>query len=72
MEKRPLLGSEGVSAARTLQSPTSILEHIDLSRLRAQGEMRPFRPGLPDTREFPIEAWESLRARLLRDRGRAA
>lgn len=47
----------------------SILELIDLSRLRAQGELRPFRPGMPDTREFPMEIWEGLRARLLRDRG---
>jgi GntR family transcriptional regulator/MocR family aminotransferase len=52
-----------------LFSRRSILDHIDLSRLRAPGEMRPFRPGLPDTREFPMEIWEGLRARLLRDRG---
>jgi GntR family transcriptional regulator/MocR family aminotransferase len=51
-----------------LFSRRSILDHIDLSRLRAPGEMRPFRPGLPDTREFPMEVWEGLRARLLRDR----
>ncbi|HWF46249.1 MAG TPA: PLP-dependent aminotransferase family protein, partial [Bryobacteraceae bacterium] len=51
-----------------LFSRRSILDHIDLSRLRAPGEMRPFRPGLPDTREFPMEIWEGLRARLLRDR----
>ena len=45
-----------------------ILQHIDLGRLRAPGELRPFRPGIPDTREFPLEIWEGLRARLLRDR----
>ncbi|HEX4230448.1 MAG TPA: PLP-dependent aminotransferase family protein [Bryobacteraceae bacterium] len=52
-----------------LFSRRSVLDLIDLSRLRAPGEMRPFRPGLPDAREFPMEIWEGLRARLLRDRG---
>jgi GntR family transcriptional regulator/MocR family aminotransferase len=46
----------------------SVLEDIDLSRLHVQGPPRPFRPALPDTREFPLEVWEGLRTRLLRER----
>jgi GntR family transcriptional regulator / MocR family aminotransferase len=45
------------------------LEQIDLSRLQTSGTIRPFRPGLPDTREFPFDIWEGLRTRLLRDQG---
>jgi GntR family transcriptional regulator / MocR family aminotransferase len=46
----------------------SVLDQIDLARLHSSGAPRPFRPGLPATQEFPIEIWESLRARLLRQR----
>lgn len=46
----------------------SALDQIDLSRLHAMGAPRPFRPGFPDTREFPLEIWEGLRVRLLRER----
>jgi GntR family transcriptional regulator / MocR family aminotransferase len=46
----------------------SVLEQIDLSRLHASGPPRPFRPGLPATQEFPLEIWEGLRGRLLRER----
>ncbi len=46
----------------------SVLDQIDLSRLHASGPPRPFRPGLPATEEFPIEIWEGLRNRLLRQR----
>jgi GntR family transcriptional regulator / MocR family aminotransferase len=46
----------------------SVLDQIDLARLHASGPPRPFRPGLPATDEFPIEIWEGLRNRLLRQR----
>jgi GntR family transcriptional regulator/MocR family aminotransferase len=46
----------------------SALDQIDLSRLHAAGAPRPFRPGFPDTQEFPLEIWEGLRVRLLRER----
>jgi GntR family transcriptional regulator/MocR family aminotransferase len=46
----------------------SVLDQIDLARLHASGPPRPFRPGLPATNEFPLEVWETLRARLLRQR----
>jgi GntR family transcriptional regulator/MocR family aminotransferase len=46
----------------------SVLDQIDLARLHASGPPRPFRPGLPATNEFPLEIWETLRARLLRQR----
>jgi GntR family transcriptional regulator / MocR family aminotransferase len=46
----------------------SVLDQIDLSRLHASGPPRPFRPGLPATQEFPLEIWEGLRGRLLRER----
>jgi GntR family transcriptional regulator/MocR family aminotransferase len=46
----------------------SVLDQIDLSRLHAPGTPRPFRPGLPSTEQFPIELWEGLRARVLRQR----
>jgi GntR family transcriptional regulator / MocR family aminotransferase len=47
----------------------STIEQIDLSRLRPSGSPRPFRAGFAETREFPLELWEGLRSRLLRERG---
>jgi GntR family transcriptional regulator/MocR family aminotransferase len=46
----------------------SVLEQIDLAKLHASGPPRPFRPGFPSTQEFPIEVWEALRVKLLRQR----
>lgn len=44
------------------------IEQIDLSRLQPPGAPRPFRAGFADTREFPLDIWEGLRSRLLRER----
>jgi GntR family transcriptional regulator / MocR family aminotransferase len=46
----------------------SVLDQIDLAKLHAAGPPRPFRPGFPSTQEFPIEVWEALRVKLLRER----
>jgi GntR family transcriptional regulator / MocR family aminotransferase len=46
----------------------SAIEQIDLSRLQPSGAPRPFRAGFAETREFPLEIWEGLRSRLLRER----
>ena len=46
----------------------SVLDQIDLAKLHASGPPRPFRPGFPSTQEFPIEVWEALRVKLLRQR----
>ena len=46
----------------------SALDKIDFSKLRSQSAPRPFSPGFPDTQEFPLEIWEGLRSRLLRER----
>jgi GntR family transcriptional regulator/MocR family aminotransferase len=46
----------------------SILDDIDFSRLHSAGAPRPFRPGFPETQEFPLEIWEGLRAQLLKER----
>lgn len=43
------------------------LEQIDSARLRASGPVRPFRPGFPDAKEFPLATWEALRAQALRE-----
>jgi GntR family transcriptional regulator / MocR family aminotransferase len=64
-------------AAREPQAPeirtysfnrVSVLDQIDLAKLHASGPPRPFRPGFPSTQEFPIEVWEALRVKLLRQR----
>ena len=47
---------------------TPALEHIDFERLRAEDPLRPFCPGFPDTRDFPLKLWETLRAQVLRER----
>lgn len=46
----------------------SVLDQIDMAKLHAAGPPRPFRPGFPSTQEFPIEVWEALRVKLLRER----
>ncbi|MGA7411120.1 MAG: PLP-dependent aminotransferase family protein, partial [Bryobacteraceae bacterium] len=55
----------------TLHLPTraSILAELPLSKLYRPGPPRPFRTGAPDSREFPLETWERLRARALREGG---
>jgi GntR family transcriptional regulator / MocR family aminotransferase len=45
----------------------SVLDGIDLQRL-ASGPMQPFCPGCPETKEFPFQLWESLRAHVLKER----
>lgn len=64
-----------VCAAPSAQQPTfdrpAAIERIDLDRLTtASGTPRPLRPALPDTNEFPIALWETLRTQVL-TRGRA-
>lgn len=46
----------------------SVLDQIDLARLHASGSPRPFRPGLPESREFPLQIWEGIRAEVLRQK----
>jgi GntR family transcriptional regulator / MocR family aminotransferase len=52
-----------------LSRGAAILPQISLSQLSAHRSHRPFRPSLPDYREFPIALWEGLRDRVLRDQG---
>lgn len=46
----------------------SVLDEIDLARMHTSGASRPFRPGLPESREFPLYIWEGIRAEILRDK----
>lgn len=61
-----------LSSARpdeTLRLPTraSMLAKLPLNKLYRPGPPRPFRTGAPDWREFPLDVWERLRARALRE-----
>ncbi len=47
---------------------TATAARIDASRLQAAGPLRPFRTGFPETREFPLDIWEGLRSRLLKEK----
>ena len=46
----------------------SALDQIDLERLQTGAAPRPFLPGFPETKEFPLELWERLRALVLKER----
>ncbi len=45
----------------------AILADLPLSKLYQPGPHRPFRTSTPDWREFPVELWERLRTRVLRE-----
>src|SRR5271165_2856516 len=65
--------SETLSAASPNQTmrPTprpSIRAELPLSKLYRPGPTRPFRTGVPDWREFPLDVWERLRARVLQEK----
>lgn len=45
----------------------AILAELPLIKLYHPGPPRPFRTSTPDWREFPLELWERLRARVLRE-----
>ena len=47
---------------------TAAAAQIDASRLQAAGPLRPFRAGFPETQEFPLDIWEGLRSRLLKEK----
>jgi GntR family transcriptional regulator / MocR family aminotransferase len=61
----------GLGESICLPKRTSILAQLPLSRLYRPGPLRPFCTGAPDWREFPLEIWERLRARALRESGAA-
>jgi GntR family transcriptional regulator / MocR family aminotransferase len=44
----------------------AVIERIDSSRIAQPGAPRPLRPAFPDAARFPIEIWESLRAKVIR------
>jgi GntR family transcriptional regulator / MocR family aminotransferase len=45
----------------------SVLDGIDFDRLTS-GTLQPFCPSFPESKEFPVELWESLRAQVLKER----
>jgi GntR family transcriptional regulator/MocR family aminotransferase len=47
---------------------SAVAAQIDASRLQATGPLRPFRAGFPETQEFPLDIWEGLRSRLLKEK----
>ena len=60
-------------AVSPVSSPVSFsriaaVAQIDASRLQASGPLRPFRAGFPETQEFPLDVWEGLRSRLLKEK----
>jgi GntR family transcriptional regulator/MocR family aminotransferase len=68
-EVAPPISSPAAPSAKTFSfNRVSILDDIDFSRLHSAGTPRPFRPGFPETQEFPLEIWEGLRAQLLKER----
>lgn len=53
----------------SLPNRPSIMAGLPLSKFYRPDPLRPFRTGAPDWREFPLDIWERLRARALRERG---
>ena len=67
--RQPMCSEPQAPEIRTYSfNRVSVLDQIDLAKLHASGPPRPFRPGFPSTQEFPIEVWEALRVKLLRQR----
>jgi GntR family transcriptional regulator/MocR family aminotransferase len=66
----PVQESVAVSSAPSsvLFSRIAAAGQIDASRLQASGPLRPFRAGFPETQEFPLDIWEGLRSRLLKEK----
>lgn len=56
----------GIRPVQRVFDRTGTIERIELSRMPPSGAPQPLRPAFPDANEFPVEAWEALRAQVLK------